>query len=205
MTDYQCTINGSALHRPCIPTMVLHALHEATLSGKVHNARAIIMDEPLAVHDADAVGNLAIHYAARRGSASFLSMLVAAAPSTVGSVNAQGETPLHIAARYGNIAGIKTLGAADPSQALVKSACGNTPLHFAAACERVNGGDAFATLYGMSALPCHDANTDNNTPLHLAANSGNVCAVSLLCEEAPLTLVAINADNKIPLQLAMEK
>ena len=183
--------------------MARHHLHDAVRAGKMGNVRAILMDEPCAVLAADATGNLAIHYAARRGNSTMLNLLIQADPSTVGEPNYKGETPMHVAACCANITAIRALAkVVDPSLLRAKDDRGNTPLHCAAANGREGCGEAFAELFEMDRAPSHEVNKDGNTPLHLAADSSNLRAVKLLLNAAPHIAYTVNSYSETPLHCA---
>ena len=191
-------------------------LHWAVYEGHVVAVKTLLAAEANAVNAVSYAGYAPLCYAAENGSEEIIGMLLGAGASTGGPCG-DGE-PLHSAIWSGHVAavelllaagadvdatryGISPLHMATGDVALVDlllsagahvdakdtdgSAYGRTPLHFAA----LDSVEAVEMLLARGA----DANaedTEGSTPLHLAADEGQVAAIE--------TLLAAGADPNVP-------
>jgi len=121
--------------------------------------------------DPDGSGKNALHWAARRGSATMVSILVQSGADPL-KRDTSGWCSMHYAARYGHEQVLKNLLGSSVGERLVheKESLGCTPLHMCAAAGHL---DAAKTLVNSSGVPDLDArNVFGQTPLMLAAGRG---------------------------------
>ncbi|XP_034021635.1 serine/threonine-protein phosphatase 6 regulatory ankyrin repeat subunit B-like, partial [Thalassophryne amazonica] len=163
-----------------------------------------LLEQEASVLLSDSRGRTAVHLAAARGHASWLSELLSAAcsepPSLPPLKDHGGYTPLHWACYYGHEGCVEVL--------LEQKDCcclgGNpfTPLH----CAVVNNHESCASLLldalGSDITLCVDAK--GRTPLHAAAFSGHVdCVHLLLSHNAPVN--AVDHTGRSALMMAAAK
>lgn len=146
----------------------LPPLHEAVRANDYDRVRALLLDQPGAVHTADAEHNRAIHVAAGTPGINkdIIRLLINSASSACFTVNARGEIPLHCAARSGNMAAVDQLSAVCQEAMACVDVDGSTPLMAALKAGRVG-----ATLALLRAYPCAVImwDTAGQLPLHIAS------------------------------------
>uniref|UniRef100_A0A8C5E907 Ankyrin repeat domain 44 n=1 Tax=Gouania willdenowi TaxID=441366 RepID=A0A8C5E907_GOUWI len=163
-----------------------------------------LLEQEASVLLGDHRGQTAIHLAAARGHAHFLSELLCSAHSepqaTPPLMDHSGYTPLHWACYYGHDGCVEVL----LEQRGCRCLSGNpfTPLH----CAVANDHEACATLLldamGSGITECRDMK--GRTPLHAAAFSGHMdCVQLLLSHDAPVD--AEDEDGRTAVMMAAQK
>uniref|UniRef100_A0AAR2IPZ0 Ankyrin repeat domain 44 n=1 Tax=Pygocentrus nattereri TaxID=42514 RepID=A0AAR2IPZ0_PYGNA len=162
-----------------------------------------LLEQEASVLLGDSRGRTALHLAAAKGHASWLSELLSIAcaePPTPPLRDHQGYTPLHWACYNGHDGCVEVL--------LEQKGCrcfdGNpfTPLH----CAVVNNHESCATLLleamGSEIVTCKDSK--DRTPLHAAAFAGHVdCVQLILAHDAPVD--ALDQSGRSALMMAAER
>lgn len=193
---------------PCCvthPTMPL-PLHAAVIINSTDAVWRELQHDPRAAFYPDVLGNFAIHQAAKRASPQILRMLMDATPGAVAaSTNMRGDTPLHIAALHANTAAFRMLMEAFPAAVHATNMFGDTPLHAAAASTFPHNGETIAAACDAAPKLALQPNGEGNTPLHLAARSGNISAIRVLTARAPPTCTMANSLGLLPVHVAMAK
>ncbi len=148
-----------------------------------------------------AMGNTALHAAARSGHASTAAVVIAAGLD-VDAFTWRGETPLHLAGESGSAATVEALVAAGAGVGLRHPTLGDgsTPLHAAAG---EGHAEACLALLRHGADPLA-ADNSGSTPLHLAARGGHAEACLALLRHGA-DVGAADAAGRRPLHGACER
>lgn len=179
-------------------------LVDACAKGYDHLVRALLQRGGAGIassSSSSAMGNTALHAAARSGHASTAAVVIAAGLD-VNAFTWRGETPLHLAGESGSAAAIEALVAAGAGVGLRHPTLGDgsTPLHVAA---REGHGEACIALLRHGADPLAGDNS-GSTPLHLAARGGHGEACLALLRHGADVLAA-DAAGRQPLHGACER
>ena len=184
-------------------------LHAAVTVGHAAVADALIA-AGAALDAQDGDGNTPLHLAADGGQAAIVSLLIAATAS-LNVKNDDDKAPLHLAADGGHAAIVTELIAAGAYWG--DAACGSeeivNPANATPPClnllrQAVTRGDFSAVRALLAAGVDADArDANNNTALHLAADTGRDVMVSLLIQ-ATASLNVQNNDGDTPLHLSAE-
>ena len=173
-------------------------LHGAAVYGEIETARFLLRNNAC-VDETNGQGFTPLHLAANYGQQELVDLLISNGADTMKTAN-QGVMPIHLACHGGYCDVIDTL-LAENRQLLEQPANeGVTPLHFA-----VFGNAVDAVRLLLEKYHTRGCADDNGfTPLHIAAQQGNIEITELLLKhEADINAVA-RSPQSTPLQAAAE-
>lgn len=154
------------------------------------------------VHQRNARGSTAFHYAAKNGHESTVALLIKADKSSpfIGP-NIIGRTPLHEAAAHGHTSIVSMLCQSEHGYPSSADDFGDTALHLAAQ----NGHtETVAALIFRSEVEWHAHNKQGATPLHLSAQNGHVKVVEMLLKHCIMPGLPEYNEGRTPLHLAAQ-
>ena len=142
-------------------------------------------------------GNIPIHIACDKNDLELVKLLATWTDLPVNHHNKDGDTPLHMACRNASDEIVSTLAEMNKCNQNIQNKAGQLALHIA--CER--------KLLNMVKIVsnCEDPNTgdsDGNTPLHVAARTGNGDIVDYLIRKKGCDPTLTNKQGELPLHLA---
>jgi len=126
----------------------------------------------------DEGGMTALHWAAYNGHVEIVDLL-SKKKGSLSMVNRAGRTPLHLAAMNSQFAVVEFLLRRNPSLE-VRCRSGLTPLHYAC---RADSPEIVRLLLTSGANMEAQTEGDQSRPIHIAAASGSLRLLSLLCEK----------------------
>ncbi|XP_063614999.1 transient receptor potential cation channel subfamily A member 1 homolog isoform X1 [Penaeus indicus] len=153
-------------------------MHQAAEVGDVNRLIQLIQERPDHLSQQDENGHVPLHLAARGLHLNCCQALLSAGPREVNVKDKLGNTPLLLAVTTGDVS-FKIAELLVLNGASVKTAnrAKRTALHLAAE----KGNDKILTLLVDNCLESvHAKETEQQTPLHLAARSGHVASCQLL-------------------------
>ncbi|KAG6599329.1 Ankyrin repeat-containing protein ITN1, partial [Cucurbita argyrosperma subsp. sororia] len=127
----------------------------------------------------DSHGWLPLHYAANLGSEEVVELILKHEPSLAYTKDNNGVSALHLAGKEGRVAVLKTFAKLCPDSCELSDSRDRTALHFAVANRQAYAVRKMLDLASFRNL-VNQQDIDGNTPLHVAAISGDFVTLMML-------------------------
>jgi ankyrin repeat protein len=144
-----------------------------------------------------------LHYAALRGDVQMTAFLLDECPELINVTSSEGTTALHAATASGCVAVAGLLLQRSPLLAMAQAVNGETALNLAASYEGNIAMVEFLLKQDSSAVLV--SGCDGWTPLHIAADTGDVEIAAAILNDYPALFNDKNSDGITALELASEK
>lgn len=143
-----------------------------------------------------------LHYAALRGDVQMVAFLLDECPQLIDVTSCEGTTALHAATASGCVAVAELLLQRSPALAMARAVNGDTALNLAACYEDNIAMVQF--LLEQDSAAALVSGSDGWTPLHIAAETGDVKIAAAILNIYPELLHDKNSDGITALELANE-